>query len=199
VLEIRIHGRGGQGAVVASNLLAAALFAEGWEVQSFPTFGVERRGAPVAAYVRADRNPIYLRCQIRNPDHLVVLDSSLLAMLDLTSDLKPGGWVVVNTSLPPEDLALPDFRVATVDAARIALSWGLGSPGAPIVNTAILGAFAKATGLVRLESVLQVLRAEFGGPELRKNLGAVEEAAREVKFWPEEASPRVGASGRRRS
>ncbi len=183
MLEIRFHGRGGQGAVVASNLLAAALFSEGWEVQSFPTFGVERRGAPVAAYVRADKRPIYLRCQIRNPDHLVVLDPSLLGMLQLTSDLKPGGWVVVNTPSPPWALGLPGFRVAAVDAGRIALSWGLGSAGAPIVNTAILGAFAAATGLVRLSSVLEAVGAAFGGPELRKNLGAVEEAAREVATW----------------
>jgi len=149
MIEIRFHGRGGQGAVVASKVLAVALFLEGRYVQSFPAFGAERRGAPVAAFIRVDRDPILDRSQIYAPDHVVVLDPTLIEATDVTAGLKAGGWVIINSPLPPEGTpGLEAFRVATVDAGRIAAGHGLGSPFAPIVNTAILGAFARATGLV---------------------------------------------------
>jgi 2-oxoisovalerate ferredoxin oxidoreductase gamma subunit len=157
--EIRFHGRGGQGAVIASKILAEAFFREGKYVQSFPAFGAERRGAPVAAFTRVDENPIRIRTQIYAPDTVVVLDPSLLESADITSGLKPKGWVVINIDSSPADIPnMERFRVATVDAGAVAVEHGLGTPTAPIVNTAILGAFAKATRAVEIESVAAVIR-----------------------------------------
>jgi len=144
MIEIRIHGRGGQGAVVASEILANAYFEEGNAVQTFPEFGVERRGAPVAAYLRIDERQVLVRCKIYEPDHIVVLDPTLLNAVDVTVGLKPNGWILVNSNRNPEELNFPaKFRVATVDATGLALKYHLGPRTAPIVNTAILGAFSK--------------------------------------------------------
>ncbi len=160
MIEIRIHGRGGQGGVIASKVLAETFFREGWDVQAFPAFGVERRGAPVAAFVRADVKPIRLRCQVERPDALIVLDPTLLEDPATLTGLVPEGWVVVNTDLDPTALPIPlAFRVAAVDAGGIALRHGLGSASAPIVNTAILGAFARATGSVSLPALRAAIAA----------------------------------------
>lgn len=180
--ELRFHGRGGQGTVVASKLLAVALFREGRQVQSFPAFGVERRGAPVTAFLRVSDAPILLRCEITQPDGLVILDPTLLSATDVTGGLKPGGSVLINSDQPPD--AYPDlcsrFRVATVDASGIAQRHGLGSKTQPIVNTAILGAFAVTTELVTLESVCQAIREEV--PHQREaNVAAAREAAEAVQ------------------
>jgi len=160
--ELRIHGRGGQGAVVASKLLAVALFHEDNWVQSFPAFGVERRGAPVTAFLRLDRAAIRLRCEIMEPDDVIVLDPTLVEAIDVTAGLKAGGSILINTPRPPS--AYPHlqerFHVATVDASVIATRNKLGSRTQPIVNTAILGAFAAASGLVSLESVCRAIREE---------------------------------------
>jgi 2-oxoacid:acceptor oxidoreductase gamma subunit (pyruvate/2-ketoisovalerate family) len=157
--EVRFHGRGGQGAVVASRVLAEAFFQEGKYVQSFPAFGAERRGAPVAAFTRADTSPIRRRTQIYAPDHVIVLDDTLLDSAGVMTGLKPMGWVVINTEDDPRDLPKMDnFRLATVDASLVAVRHGLGSEMSPIVNTAILGAFAQATGLVGIESVCEAIR-----------------------------------------
>lgn len=154
MLEIRIHGRGGQGAVVASKVLAGAFFREGKWVQAFPAFGVERRGAPVTAFLRVDEEPIWVRCQIYEPDQLLVLDPTLIEAVDVTQGLQPGGLILINSERPPEAFSLGDYRVATVDAGTIALQHGLGTREQPIVNTAILGAYARASGLVSLDTVL---------------------------------------------
>jgi 2-oxoacid:acceptor oxidoreductase gamma subunit (pyruvate/2-ketoisovalerate family) len=153
--ELRIHGRGGQGTVIASKLLAVALFREGEWVQSFPAFGVERRGAPVTAFLRLDDDPIRLRCEITEPDDLIVLDPTLIDAIDVTAGLKPGGTILINTEKVPEEYArlLDNFRVATIDASGIAIRHGLGTKTQPIVNTAIVGAFAAEFGLIGLESV----------------------------------------------
>ncbi len=181
MLEIRVHGRGGQGAVIASKTLAAAFFAEGKDVQAFPAFGVERRGAPVAAFVRTDDRPILLRCEIREPDHVIVLDPTLLEAVNVTQGLRPGGWVVINTPDPPGKVPLPpEFRTATVDAGAIARAHGLGPPNAPIVNTAILGAFAAATGLVGLDAVLQAIRQTLPA-RTEDNVAAARAAASAVR------------------
>lgn len=161
MIEIRIHGRGGQGAVIASKLLGSAFFKEGRFVQSFPTFGVERRGAPVAAYVRVDEKQILVRSQIYEPDQVVVLDPTLIEAVDVTQGLKAGGWILINSTRDPGDFEkLNRFRVATVDASHIAVTHRLGSTSHPIVNTAILGAFARITGFVKLESVLLAIKEE---------------------------------------
>ncbi len=158
MISIRFHGRGGQGAVIASKLLATALFREGWQVQAFPSFGAERTGAPVAAFLRADHRPITAHYQVYEPDHVFVLDPVLLQTIDVTAGLTDGGWILVNSSRRPEELELPDrFSIGTSDATAIALAHGLGSRTNPIVNTAIVGAFAALTGLVTLESVVDAI------------------------------------------
>ena len=179
--ELRIHGRGGQGAVVASKILAAALFREGKSVQSFPAFGVERRGAPVTAFLRVSEGPILLRCEITEPDDLIVLDPTLIKAVDVSQGLKSGGSILINTDRPPEayaDLAAR-FRVALVDASDIARRFGLGSKTQPIVNTAILGAFATDSGSVSLESVCQSI-AEAIRIKADRNVEAAREAAAAV-------------------
>jgi 2-oxoacid:acceptor oxidoreductase gamma subunit (pyruvate/2-ketoisovalerate family) len=160
MVEVRIHGRGGQGGVIASEILATASFHDGKFCQSFPAFGVERRGAPVTAFTRIDDKAIRIRTQIYSPDHVIVLDQTLLTEgVEVTGGLKEGGWIVVNSR---KDLqGFPGFdryRVATVDADAIAMSHGVGSPTAPVVNTTILGAFAKVTKLVSIESVIKAIK-----------------------------------------
>jgi 2-oxoisovalerate ferredoxin oxidoreductase gamma subunit len=181
MIEIRFHGRGGQGAVVASKLLASAVFSEGRYVQAFPAFGVERRGAPVTAFTRIDDKPINLRCQIYHPDHLIVLDPSLIEAIDVTQGLKDGGWVIINSRQKPSEYSelAKRFKVATVDASEIAIKNHLGSRTNPIVNTAILGAFAKVTGLVGLDAVTSAVKEEVPlNPE--GNAKAVNEAYNRV-------------------
>ncbi len=160
MLEIRLHGRGGQGTVVAAKILAVAAAREKLFVQAFPEFGVERRGAPVCAYVRVSRQPIYERGQIQSPGHLLILDRTLLESIDLASGLKPNGWIIMNSQLPPEAYKeeFAGFRTATVDGNTIALSYKLGTKYAPFVNSTMLGAFARAVPLVRLETLLDTIR-----------------------------------------
>ena len=184
MLAIRFHGRGGQGAVIASKLLASALFREGWQVQAFPSFGAERTGAPVAAFLRADHARITIHSQIYRPDHVIVLDPVLLKTIDVTAGLATGGWLLVNSAREPHELELPDrFCVATCDATGIALRHGLGSRTSPIVNTAIAGAFAAVSGLVSLETVLAVipdvvpLKADANQAAAREAAAAVRSAA----------------------
>jgi 2-oxoacid:acceptor oxidoreductase gamma subunit (pyruvate/2-ketoisovalerate family) len=182
MIEVRFHGRGGQGAVVASKVLAVACFHEGFYVQSFPAFGVERRGAPVMAFLRVDQKPIQLRVNIYQPDHIIVLDPTLIDAVDVTSGLKANGWILINSSHPPEVFGqLKGFQIATVDATSIAIRNGLGSRTNPIVNTAILGAFSKVTGLVGIDSVALSIREEL---TVKKddNAKAAREAYQEVKF-----------------
>jgi 2-oxoacid:acceptor oxidoreductase gamma subunit (pyruvate/2-ketoisovalerate family) len=176
--ELRIHGRGGQGAVVASKLLAVALFHEDNWVQSFPAFGVERRGAPVTAFLRVDRTPIRLRCEIMEPDDVIVLDPTLVDATEVAAGLKPGGIILINTSKPPASYPLfqERFRLVTVDASEVATRHGLGSRTQPLVNTAILGAFAAASGLVGLESVCRAIREEVPH-KAEANEAAAREAA----------------------
>jgi 2-oxoacid:acceptor oxidoreductase gamma subunit (pyruvate/2-ketoisovalerate family) len=187
MVEIRFHGRGGQGAVVASEILAAALFREGKHVQAFPAFGVERRGAPVTAFLRVDSRPIRLRCQIESPDHIIILDPTLIAAVDVTTGLKPAGSILISSDRAPESftqLMRDGWRVATVDAGAIASKHGLGTRTNPIVNTAILGAFARITQLVGLEAVLEAIRE---GVPVRpeENIAAAREAYGNVKMSEE--------------
>lgn len=159
MIEIRMHGRGGQGAVVACKILANALFKEGKFAQSFPAFGVERRGAPVMAFTRIDDKPIHLRTEIYEPDHLIILDASLLQTIDVTVGLKAQGKILINSALPPASFKLPkQFEVHTIDANRIAAINGLGSRSAPIVNTAILGGFSKFTNIIGINALEEAIR-----------------------------------------
>jgi 2-oxoacid:acceptor oxidoreductase gamma subunit (pyruvate/2-ketoisovalerate family) len=193
--ELRIHGRGGQGAVVASKVLAVALFREGRWVQSFPAFGVERRGAPVMAFLRVDDEPIRLRCEVESPEALIVLDPTLMEAVDVTAGLIPGGSILISTDREPASYGdlCSRFRVATVDAARIAASHRIGSRTQPIVNTAILGAFAEFSGMVRLESVCDAIREEVPvKPE--ENVTAAREAAAALRVGPVPATEGDGSA-----
>lgn len=184
MIELRIHGRGGQGAVVASKVLAEAAFLAGAYVQSYPDFGVERRGAPVVAFARIAEpgDSFFVRQDIREPDHVLVLDPSLLESADVMAGLRAGGWVVVNSRKRPESPPVGgELRVATVDAAAIAIRHGLGSKAQPVVNTAILGAFVKATGVVEIEDLMAAIDAEV--PEhAEDNKAAARDAYEAVKL-----------------
>jgi pyruvate ferredoxin oxidoreductase gamma subunit/2-oxoisovalerate ferredoxin oxidoreductase gamma subunit len=156
--EVRFHGRGGQGAVTAANILAIAAFKEGKDVQAFPMFGVERRGAPVAAFTRMDDKPIDIKTQIYEPDAVIVLDPTLIEVVDVVEGLKPGGIVVVNSMKPPSEFDFGDARVFTVDATTVAVDNKLGSRTNPIVNTAVLGAYSKATGNVGMDAIKESIK-----------------------------------------
>jgi 2-oxoacid:acceptor oxidoreductase gamma subunit (pyruvate/2-ketoisovalerate family) len=180
--EIRFHGRGGQGAVIASNILANAAFLEGKDVQAFPYFGVERRGAPVTAFVRLDDRPIRIKYFIYNPNFVIVLDESLLKAVDVTAGLRDPGIVVVNSTRTPEAMEMEQHKIATVDATGIALEHGLGSRVAPIVNTVLLGAFVTATGEVSLDSVLRSIPGQVP-VKAEENSRACQKAAESVQIY----------------
>ena len=173
--EIRIHGRGGQGAVTAAELMAIAAFLDGKHSQAFPSFGPERRGAPVSSFVRIDSKEIRTRQHVYNPDYVVVLDSTLLDVVDVFKGMNSHGKVIINSRKSPAELGLKK-RVYVVDAETIARE----ELGVPIVNTAILGAFARITGEFTRGSLKRAVRERFPPELARKNTKAVERAFREV-------------------
>jgi 2-oxoacid:acceptor oxidoreductase gamma subunit (pyruvate/2-ketoisovalerate family)/2-oxoacid:acceptor oxidoreductase delta subunit (pyruvate/2-ketoisovalerate family) len=175
MIEIRFHGRGGQGAVLASELLAQATFLDGKEPQSFPFFGVERRGAPVTAFARIDDHPIRVRTSITQPDIVVVLDPGLLKSTPVADGLRPGGLLLVNSRLPPSEIpAPPGARRATVDASRIAVAHGLGSVTMPVVNTVVLGALVRASGVVSLDALAAAIEKYVPAKPAQNREAAIE-------------------------
>ena len=174
--EIRFHGRGGQGAVTAAELLAVSVGYSGKHSQAFPFFGVERRGAPVMSFCRIDERPIRIHQQVYEPDAIIVLDSTLDPKM-MNRGLKADGIAIINTKQTASETGITAAKVYTVDATGIALK----NLGRPIVNTAMLGAFAKATGLVSLEDIKKAVGERFSGPLAEKNIKAVEECYNEVK------------------
>jgi 2-oxoacid:acceptor oxidoreductase gamma subunit (pyruvate/2-ketoisovalerate family) len=180
MIEIRFHGRGGQGAVIGANLLAEAAFRDGKDVQAFPYFGVERRGAPVTAFTKIDDKPIRIKSQIYEPDFIIVLDPSLVGAIDITEGLKPNGKILVNTTRKPAELkSILGDNVATVDATNIAINHKLGSRTAPIVNTAILGAFAKFTDVIKIDLLISAIKDSVP-TKPDENAGAAMEAFESV-------------------
>jgi pyruvate ferredoxin oxidoreductase gamma subunit len=170
--ELRIHGRGGQGSVTAAELIAVAAFEGGLNAQAFPAFGVERRGAPVQAFVRFDTRKIRLRSQVYEPDYIIVQDPTLIKDVNVFSGVKPGGIVIVNTEKQP-DYPIPEgVKVITIDATTIALE----TIGLPITNTALMGAFAAATGEIAFESLENALNHRFSGDLAKKNIQAARRA-----------------------
>ncbi|MBF0531201.1 MAG: 2-oxoacid:acceptor oxidoreductase family protein [Deltaproteobacteria bacterium] len=161
MIEVRIHGRGGQGAVTSAELAALSAIDEGKFAQAFPSFGPERRGAPVTAFLRVDEKPIRLREKVYQPDVVVVLDPTVMKITKVDAGMKPGGTLVVNTHRPIADLR-KEFgftcRIAAVDASHIAQE----TLGVPITNTVMLGALVKATGLIKPESMSGPLAKRFG-------------------------------------
>jgi 2-oxoacid:acceptor oxidoreductase gamma subunit (pyruvate/2-ketoisovalerate family) len=176
MIEIRWHGRGGQGGVTSAELLAKAAYHDGYKgVQAFPYFGAERRGAPVKAFTRISDSVINVRSQIYEPDIVAVLDSSIIDLIDVTEGLKDNGIIIVNIDKKPSELDL-NGRVFTYDGTGIALKHGLLVAGLPVVNTTMLGAFAKATGLVKLETVQDVIRDKWSGKVGDRNAEGAKEA-----------------------
>jgi pyruvate ferredoxin oxidoreductase gamma subunit len=174
MLELRLHGRGGQGAVTSAELLALAAISEGKYALAFPSFGPERRGAPVQAFVRTDDKPIRIRAEIRQPDAVVVLDPGLLSIVDVSSGLKEKGVIIVNTKKTPEEIKSRfgnRWSVATIDASAIAIK----TIGVPIVNTTMLGAIVKVTGVVKISSLEEPLKHRFG-ERAGRNLEACKKA-----------------------
>lgn len=182
MVEIRFHGRGGQGTVVATILLAKAFFQAGYYVQSFPLFGVERRGAPVEAYLRLDRNQIWVRTNVYTPNHVVVMDKTLLQGIDVTQGLKTGGWILINSpSQPLQTERFANYSLAFVDATRIALNHRLGTRTHPIVNTAMMGALARVLGMPRMDTIAQAINKEIPSkPE--ENVQAAQDAYEQVQL-----------------
>lgn len=179
MVEIRIHGRGGQGAVTSAEILALAAIEEGKYAQGFPSFGPERRGAPVIAFSRVNDKPIRLRSKVYKPDVALVLDPSLLKILDPSQGLKPEGLLILNTHKPMEEIRSEigyKGKMATVDADSIARE----ELGLPITNTTMLGALIRGTGIVKLDSIIAPLRARFGRVA-EKNEKALRRAFQETK------------------
>jgi pyruvate ferredoxin oxidoreductase gamma subunit len=184
MFAVRIHGRGGQGAVTAAEMLSVAAFDEGRHAQAFPTFGSERTGAPVVSFCRIDDRPIRLREPISHPDALIVQDPTLLHQVDLFAGLSPGGYLLVNTSRTLGELGLAELadkldarRVATVPATELARE----HLGRPLPNAALLGGFAALTGQVSLQAVSDAIRARFAGAVGEGNVKAAEAAYEHVK------------------
>jgi pyruvate ferredoxin oxidoreductase gamma subunit len=174
MIEIRFHGRGGQGAVTSVELLALAAIEEGKFAQGFPSFGPERRGAPVLAFSRVDDKPLKLRCKIVSPDVVVVLDASLLRIQNPAADLKAGGIIVLNTPKSAGEVRQEygyTHTLALVDGNKIARE----VLGVPIVNTTMIGALLRATGIVKVESIEEPLKERFG-PLAVKNFNALKVA-----------------------
>ncbi|HEC33188.1 MAG TPA: pyruvate synthase [Chloroflexi bacterium] len=185
VTEIRWHGRGGQGVVTASKLLAETALGTGQYFQAFPDYGPERMGAPIRAYTRLSSEPITIHSQIEEPDVVLVLDPTLLGTVQVTEGIEEDGILLVNTSMRPQEVreitGFRSGRVLTVDASHIAIE----EMGREITNTPMLGAFARATGLFDIEDLAEQLRAWFGKkitPEaIEANIQAMRRAAEEVQ------------------
>ena len=173
--EIRWHGRGGQGAITAAKILAEAAYLEGYQgVTAAPSFGAERRGAPVSASTRISPQTVMVVSQVENPNVVVVLDHTLLKFEEVTSGLVKGGWLIVNTWRHPKELNLGgNFNIATADATRVCSSLGLVVAGLIVVNTAILGAFIRATEAVGMASIEKAIRERFSNSEVGINLAAI--------------------------
>ncbi len=171
-IEVRWHGRGGQGAVTAAMILAEAAYYEGYRgVTAAPFFGAERRGAPVIASNRFAREPVKTFSLVEYPDVVVVLDETLLRVVNVASGVRPDGIVIVNTAKSPEAIGLKTaVNVATTNATEWAKEAGLIVSGAVLFNTTILGGFAKATGLIGMESIEKALRSHFQGQAADKNV-----------------------------
>jgi pyruvate ferredoxin oxidoreductase gamma subunit len=181
LIEIRWHGRGGQGAVTSAELVAQAAISEGKFAQAFPSFGPERRGAPVLAFVRIDKKePIRIRAEITEPDVVVVLDPGLLTIVNVAAGLKKGGMVIINTKKPLAEIEKKlktKGKLARVDATGIARE----TLGVPITNTTMVGALLKATDVVKLDSLVEPLNKRFGRLAER-NINAMKRAYEETEL-----------------
>lgn len=194
MIEIRFHGRGGQGAVTAAKILSNALLIEGKYSQYFAEFGIERRGAPVKAFLRIDEKEILIRSAIYSPDIVVIFDLSLIESANATMGLKENGWLLINTVQRPVDfLGLGMLRTATVNATDIAINKKIGSKNQPIVNTIMTGAIAKILG-ISFESLKKAIEKEFG-EKANKNIEGAKEAYEGLEVGPPSLKLRRGNGG----
>jgi len=182
ILEFRWHGRGGQGAWTASELLARTALDEGKYIQSFPEFGPERMGAPVTAFTRISTEPIRLHCAIYEPDVVIVLDNTLLKSVPVTAGLNDDDDIlIINSPAEPaalkEKLKVAKGKVWTVPATEISIR----ILGQPITNTALLGCVAKATNVVTLEGIEKTLKGRFRADLAEKNFAIIKQAYEEAK------------------
>jgi len=171
MIEIKFHGRGGQGVVVASEILARACLEQGMYPQCYSLFGAERRGAPVAAFVRVSDEKIYLKCDIDHPNHLILFDTTLVNEKEISEQVVPGGFLLLNGDNSYNRDALKSYTVGSVDALKIARKNGLEA----IVNTAILGAYVRLTEIVSLDMLLKVIR-DTVPRAIDQNVAAAQEA-----------------------
>ncbi|HEY8472592.1 MAG TPA: 2-oxoacid:acceptor oxidoreductase family protein [Natronosporangium sp.] len=181
--QVRIHGRGGQGVVTTAELLAMAAFADGRHAQAFPSFGAERTGAPVEAYCRIAAHPIRLREPVRNPDAVILQDAALRRHVNILAGLAPGGWLVINSVRCWDALGLSRYgerlcfdRTVIVPATDLAMQ----HIGRPLPGTALLGAFAGATGQISLEALITAIRRRFGPHLAEPNVAAARAAYQRV-------------------
>jgi pyruvate ferredoxin oxidoreductase gamma subunit len=177
MIEVRFHGRGGQGAVTSAEIIAQAAIAKERYAQAFPSFGPERRGAPVLAFLRVSDKPIRLRSRIYKPDAVIILDATLLGTVNPTEGLKDGGFVVINTNKSADELVslFPGHNIAFVDASKIARE----ELGVPITNTTMLGSLVKVTHAVDIESLEAPVKSRFGA-NAQKNINAYTRAYNET-------------------
>jgi len=174
-LEIRWHGRGGQGAITAAKIIAQAAYQKGFKgVTAAPSFGAERRGAPVSATTRISTEPVLVVSQVEYPAIVVVLDHTLLKYPDVIQGLGKNGWLIVNSPLAPRDLGMKgEYNIATADATKVCQDLDLIVAGLVVVNTAILGALVKATKIVDLPTLEKVVRERFSRNTVDINLAAI--------------------------
>ncbi|MEE9200105.1 MAG: pyruvate ferredoxin oxidoreductase subunit gamma [Candidatus Brocadiales bacterium] len=171
MIEIRLHGRGGQGIVTSGELIGFAAFSDGKYSQAMPAFGSERTGSPVVTYVRIDDKPIRIKIPIHHPDYIIIQDATLLDSVPVLDGLKPDGLVIVNTKKTPEELGLDvSSRVKTVPATELAME----ALGLPIVNTTILGIFAAASGQISIEGIHKAIEHKFPSELAKKNIVAAQ-------------------------
>ncbi|NSW86195.1 MAG: 2-oxoacid:acceptor oxidoreductase family protein [Syntrophobacteraceae bacterium] len=171
-IEVRWHGRGGQGAVTAAMILAEAAYYEGYKgVTAAPFFGAERRGAPIIATNRFGWEPIRTFSLVERPDVVVVLDETILKVVDVSAGVRPDGIVIINSTKPPESVQLKTpLNVATTNASGWAREAGLIVAGSVLFNTTILGGFSRATGLISMPSIEKALRSHFSGESGERNV-----------------------------
>jgi 2-oxoacid:acceptor oxidoreductase gamma subunit (pyruvate/2-ketoisovalerate family) len=179
MIEIKFRGRGGQGAVVASEILGRAFFLEGKYPQCFSLFGGERRGAPVVGFLRVDEQPILLKCQIYKPDQMIIFDFSIVNEMEILKELKPNGSLLINTHQGIDFFGkLRRFRIGLIDAGSIARSLGLGGT----FNTAMLGAYVRLTNLITLKTLTETVEA-MAPAKKEENVEAVREAYNQAKIY----------------
>ncbi len=190
IIQVRMHGRGGQGAALASAILALAVFKEGKYVNSFPGFGSERRGAPVATFVKVSEEELMPKCKVYQADMLTIFDNTLIDLPVVFDGLKENGLILINVPAEEQEkiigrlkkeLNVPKgVRVFMVDASNIAIKAGLGAGAIPAINAAMLGAFAKASGLVQMDSLIEALKERLPA-NMEKNIDAARKAHASVE------------------